>query len=390
MRAVVAIAVFAMACHGNADAPRLRLVYDVDLDRVVDDKAEDVRRDVLSILADTKTEATIAVSPTGVLQVKPSDPTKQVMIRDAIAGVYHDEITWRPCDTDPTALCFAVSDEVVTAAKKAALAQAVKTVHERLVASKQDVATVVAEGRQIVVELRAIDGEQLEALGSVISRKGRVELKVVDDGSDYMKRVYARISSDPSASSASIGAEVDEWSSDSGVHHTDYYLIANDKAAIERYVADLAAADPAFKVPDDRDLGFERIEPRQPGDRVKWRSYYLERAASLTGAAIADAQAAFDLTTNRPIVKVELGRKGARDFGDLTTRIVGKKLATIVDGRIASVPVVETPIRGGRLWITMGGADSARMQRDADELAVVLRSGALPGPLVLVSKRVVP
>ena len=124
---------------------------------------------------------------------------------------------------------------------------------------------------------------------------------------------------------------------------------------------------------------------------MKWRSYYLERATSLTGAAIEDAHAATDPAANDwPIVKVELTRKGARDFDDLTTRIAGKKLATIVDGSITSAPVVLGPIHGGRLWIAMGGSDRAAAQRAAEGLAVVLRTGALPSPLVLATMQPVP
>jgi preprotein translocase subunit SecD len=390
MRAAIAIAVLVTACHGDADGPRLQLVYDVDLDRAVDDKAAVIRDDLVADLGPSA--KSIAISATGDLQVIPSDAARRDQVRDAIEQPYRGDIEWRPCDADvgEGALCLTISAAYVKTLKQAALAQAVKTIQERLAASKQKRATVTARGQQIVIELPAIDDEQREAVKDVLGRRGRVELKVVDDGSDYMKRVYARIGSDPSLSAASIGAEVDSWTSDSGSRHTDYYLVAADKGAIERFVADLAAADPAFKVPDDRELGFERIEARQPGDRVKWRSYYLERAASLTGAAIADARVDYDQTTNRPIVQVELGRYGTRVFAELTERIVGKKLATIVDGRITSVPVVETPILGGRLVISMGGSDQATMQRDADGLAVVLRAGALPSPLVLASQHIVP
>ena len=405
MRAALAILVLAIACHGDADSARqplgipYELVFDLDLGRVVDDWAVEVRLELVTELGASAKSVTI--SPTGALEVTPSDPTRVDEVRGAIERALSGEITWRPCERDPSsrAVCFAMSDAMTRTAKKAALAQAVKTVNERLVALKEDHATAVARGQQIVVKLLARGAAGVEALQSVIGKRGRVELKVVDDGSDYMKRLYERVAgtrrsgadADPTATAAGIRAEADSWSSEGGSNHIDYYLIADDQRKIEHYSARLADLDPTLKLPDDRELGFERIEPQQSGDRVKWRSYYLERATSLTGAAIDDAHAATDPAANDwPIVKVELTRKGARDFDDLTTRIAGKKLATIVDGSITSAPVVLGPIHGGRLWIAMGGSDRAAAQRAAEGLAVVLRTGALPSPLVLATMQPVP
>ncbi len=403
MRAAIAISVLLIACHGDADAKqeaaasrRVQLVYDIDLDLVVNDLAAEARRDLAADLG--ASAKSIAISATGEVEVTPSDPTKQLEIHDEIERSYRDQATWRTCDRSAVALCFEMSDSVVTAAKRAALARAVTTIQKRLVASKLDGVTVIAKGQQIVVELPVVEAAVLEGMRSMIAKKGGVELKVVDDGSDYMRRLFAHVAGDPqtgaaadrSATAAGVRAEVETWSPDIGPSHTDYYLVAGDKRAIERYVAELGAADPTFEVPDDRELGYERIEPKKPGDPVKVRSYYLERAASLDGSAIAKAQVAFDPVTNRPTVSVELGRKGARDFAELTTRIAGKKLATVVDGMVASAPVVMGPIRGGRLSITMGGADPAAMQRAATDLVAVLESGALPAPLRLASQRLVP
>ena len=144
---------------------------------------------------------------------------------------------------------------------------------------------------------------------------------------------------------------------------------------------ELAHNDPSFAPPDDRALAYERIEPPPEAKdrRTYWRTYYVERAAALTGAAIADASVIHKPNLG---VMLEFDRDGAHAFGELTTRIVGKKLATVLDGTVHSAPIINGPIRGGRASITLG---SRADERTAKELALVLRTGALPGPMIEAS-----
>ena len=83
-----------------------------------------------------------------------------------------------------------------------------------------------------------------------------------------------------------------------------------------------------------------------------------------------------------PGVMLEFDRDGAHTFGELTTRITGKKLATILDGTVRSAPIIMGPIRGGRASISLGAGTDVHV---AKELALVLEVGALPAPLVEAS-----
>ena len=77
-------------------------------------------------------------------------------------------------------------------------------------------------------------------------------------------------------------------------------------------------------------IRYERVEPDRDAkdQRPKWRTYYVERFARLTGTAIANAEGTTDPHTNQPLVLLDFNRQGGRVFGELTTQIVGKKLAT--------------------------------------------------------------
>jgi preprotein translocase subunit SecD len=80
-------------------------------------------------------------------------------------------------------------------------------------------------------------------------------------------------------------------------------------------------------------------------------------------------------------VLLDFNRYGSRVFGDLTSQIVGKKLATILDDKIKSAPYINGPIRGGRASITMGGSDVQHQEHEREELVNVLKTGSLPAPL---------
>jgi protein-export membrane protein SecD len=152
---------------------------------------------------------------------------------------------------------------------------------------------------------------------------------------------------------------------------------------IARYMDRLATIDPTkFRIPDDHELAYEYEEPIHGEDRRGyWRSYYLWKATRLTGTAITNAVPSFEPNTGRAVVLLDFNRYGGRVFGDLTAEIVGQKLATILDGKVKSAPIINGAIKGGRASITMGGADADRQIKDRDQLVNVLKTGSLPAPL---------
>ena len=417
-----------------------RIVYSVDLDKAVDDRASEMRRELEARFADdaslhVKPTVKTPSSPLGAVSVVVPAGANRAQLEAAIQADYGDTTEARECGPDdgPDAICFRVSTSYADGIKKAALANAVNTIRERIDEKGVAEPTVIQKDDQIVVELPGLDDQRKEETREVIARTAKLEFKVVDDGSEYMKRLYAHVGSegkdgsptDPAARAAEIHADIDQWHPDEGGSaHTDYFLMAHDRdesvpvawakdhgclkpdsivehdrttctvtgrQAIERYlfgdkqlgVAGLVEIDPSFKLPDDHQLGFEAEEPL-PGahdTRPFWRTYYLDRAVKLTGTSISNAQGSYDPNTNRPIVLLDFNRAGSRVFGDLTAQIVGKKLATILDERVKSAPIINGAIRGGRASITMGGSDVSRQEKERDELVNVLKSGSLPAPL---------
>ena len=124
------------------------------------------------------------------------------------------------------------------------------------------------------------------------------------------------------------------------------------------------------KVPDDKEV----VEGQgdTPGQPV---FYLVRREAVITGRDLKNARAGVDPQTNAPDVQFTLNPQGAEKFKRETGRNVGKRLAIILDGIVASAPTIQSQIAGEGV---ITGRFSAT---EADELSKVLRAGALPASL---------
>lgn len=396
------------------DARKLEIVYEVDLEGAVDDKLLALRRDLVAGLTAGKLDATVHAG-IGELRIVPRDPTQREAIAQLVGADHGTMLVPADCSVaaPPTDLCVRLDRAHAERVKRAVLDATVKTIEKRLAKARAAEFRVVARGETIAVRFTA-NAEGAERNREVIARGGKLAFHIVDNNADYMRRMFAHVglendgATDPRARADEIRAEVDQWRAPAGDRQTDYYLFAYDReeevtperarqlgcasrdtpirclvtgrAVIQRYLDDLAAADPSFRVPEDRTIGYERVvRERDAGDpRPFWRTYYLERESAVTGASVASAKGEIDTYSKHPVVMLEFDKSGAQAFGDLTARIAGKKLATVLDGRIQSAPVVNDPIRGGRAVITMGGGDHERELDDRDALVKILGAGSLP------------
>lgn len=105
----------------------------------------------------------------------------------------------------------------------------------------------------------------------------------------------------------------------------------------------------------------------------------------LSGDNLIDAQPRMDSQTNQTIVSFSLDRLGAKRFGKATTEGVGRRLAIVLDNKIISAPIIKDAIVSGNGQITGGDLDF----QSATDLALLLRSGALPAPLNIIEERTV-
>jgi len=114
------------------------------------------------------------------------------------------------------------------------------------------------------------------------------------------------------------------------------------------------------------------------------QAYLVERRTLMTGDVLTDASVSPGSATEGMAVEFVLDARGAKQFGQVTTASVGRRLAIVLDGMVESAPTIREPITGGRGQIT-GRFDF----KEAQDLANVLRNGALPAPLKLLEERTV-
>ncbi|MBI4048092.1 MAG: protein translocase subunit SecD, partial [Devosia nanyangense] len=105
---------------------------------------------------------------------------------------------------------------------------------------------------------------------------------------------------------------------------------------------------------------------------------------ALGGESLTDAQPGFDQQTGRSVVSFKFDTRGAVTFSDITSKNVGKRFAIVLDNQVLTAPVIQQPITGGS-----GQISGSFTPQTANDLAVLLRAGALPASLDVVEERTV-
>jgi len=126
-------------------------------------------------------------------------------------------------------------------------------------------------------------------------------------------------------------------------------------------------------------------QEREPlSGQIRKVPYTLEKKTLMTGDVVADARVRPSSQLEGPYVELVLNDRGARLFEKITGDNVGRRLAIILDNTVYSAPVIRERIGGGRASIT-GNFDI----KEARDLAIVLRAGALPAPVSIAEERTV-
>lgn len=141
-------------------------------------------------------------------------------------------------------------------------------------------------------------------------------------------------------------------------------------------------------IPEETIVLFEKQWDRATGSLEQVQPYLLKRDAVLTGDMLENAGVRSD-QFNVPYVSMDLNSEGEQIFADVTGANVGKQLAIVLDNNVKSAPSIRERIAGGSARIDMGGGDPASVMREANDLSLVLRAGALPAPVYIAENRAV-
>lgn len=141
------------------------------------------------------------------------------------------------------------------------------------------------------------------------------------------------------------------------------------------------------KLPPDTELLFEVFRDPITKEIASAEPYAIAKQASVTGDMLRHAQVG--IVNNEPNVSLSFNKMGTKNFGELTKTNKGKRLAIVLDGFVNKAPVIQSEILDGEAQITLGYGNYQVLVQEAEDLALMLREGALPATLNVATKTVI-
>ncbi|MGB8658479.1 MAG: protein translocase subunit SecD [Candidatus Zixiibacteriota bacterium] len=159
-----------------------------------------------------------------------------------------------------------------------------------------------------------------------------------------------------------------------------YWVLDEEKPKVE-----LLLNQPGIKqvVPEDDEFAWSTGTETFQNQKY-WGIYLLKKRVELSGKYLVDAKPRYD-QFRKPEVNFVLTKQGGRIFARVTGANIDKPLAITLDGRVESAPIIRSKIRDQGV-IELGGGSTID---EANDLAIVLRAGALPAPVKIIENRVI-
>ena len=272
----------------------------------------------------------------------------------------------RLSDEKPGHFEFGLAHDYRTEIRDRTINQSIEVIRNRVDEFGVSEPVIASQGEdRIVVELPGI--REVERAKDLIGRTAKLEFRIVNDKAMQPSQV------------AQLIADVEK----------DKNITFKDGDKFSEYVKKINEAVKG-KIPADSEIAFERPKNEFGKSDVTARIPYLLFAKTeVTGDDLQDANVQLDPENQRPNVGFTLNPRGAALFDKLTGDHIQDRLAIVLDNIVHSAPVIQSRIGGGRGQITLGRGDGDVLMREAKDLSIVLRAGALPAQLDFLEQRVI-
>ena len=259
-------------------------------------------------------------------------------------------------------LTYGLGRDYLREIEDSALSKSIEVIRNRIDEFGVTEPEIVSQGTdRIVVQLPGV--KDINRAKDLIGKTAKLEFKIVND------QVTGQQLSDWMAKVKTAGIEFKK-----GDRFSDYLKKVN-----ETLVNDLPKGyEIAYGKTTNKNNEITSLDP-----------YVVENTAALTGEELQEAFVRIDQENNSPYVALEFKPTGAKLFEDITGNNKGRLMAIVLDGNVYSAPQIRDRIAGGSAQITLGQGDYENNMREARDLALVLRAGALPVELVFEEQRVV-
>ncbi|MCX6118379.1 MAG: protein translocase subunit SecD [Proteobacteria bacterium] len=343
----------------------VQLVLGVNLTQAVENRLARIGTDI-SHWNDNKdavirVKSAYVIKDQGTLRIELEDPSKLDALNDTLKK---DFPTLERVKVDGSAANYEFKADQIQSIKTSALEQAERVVRSRV--DKWGVTEPIINRRADGSILAQLPGFKDPAKAKeLLGRTAQLKFKIVDDDFKGFETVAASVPADITVdrSSGSVA------------------FISEDKAKITQLTAGL--------IPPDRELVFGK-EVIAGGAKQLFRSYVVKAATEITGDDVLDAMVTVDNTgfENKPGVSLKFTALGGKRFEETTGANVRKRMAILLDDLVESAPVINQKIGGGSAVINMGGSRSYdEIVKEATELSMVLKSGALPATITILEQR---
>jgi preprotein translocase subunit SecD len=391
----------------------LRLVYAVDVDAAIKDKRdsyyEDMRREAAKVLGLSKgdeipsddvyaklrekVEIESPRSATNIIRVKVKEGTDPTKLDERFLEKFRSELSFTRT-ADQRSLEFKVKSSVETSIRERAVGQAKDIIARRVDELGLREAAVSTRDEDIIVEVPGEDEKAFSTIREIISKTARLEFKLLDDETNFFGNLQPTLQKESLPEGLEFQQETAPIGKDADGdlrQKTNTFAILNKlptettTQTLQRFREWVAT----LPVPTDREIGYEvikRVVDENTGKEEErgFRTFYLKSRAEVTGDQIRDAGASPQQgqgTLGGWVVNLTFNDQGGKIFERITEVNIKRRFAIILDGRVSSAPVIQSKIGGGHCQITLGAGDPEAQLREARQLELVLRSGALPAPI---------
>jgi preprotein translocase subunit SecD len=386
----------------------LRLVYTVDVEEAIKDKRdryfEEMRNELTKVYGIhtgnervnneelNKLNALVTVDkPTtdaATLILKFKKPEDTAKIEGAFVKRFNAEMS-RMAGTNPGEVIFKVRAEVETNIRERAVDQAKDTIGRRVDELGLREASVTVRGEDIIVEVPGEDDKNFQEIREIIRKTARLEFKLADDSTDFMGKIEKEATKETLPKGLSFLVQKQPFGKGKTMDVTEARIVRGPQETLLQTRERFEAWIKTLPVPTDHEVGvgilMERDEQGNFED-IGWRSFYLFSKTELTGDQIRDAQTRPDDRRagggSGWLVALDFTQTGAARFEEITGSNVHKRFAIILDNTVKSAPNILQKISGGSATITSGGGTATKQLEESKQLELVLRSGALPAPII--------
>jgi len=314
----------------------IHMVMEVDEDRAVEIAVERSVASLQDVLVDKKLPAE-SVKRTAANQVTIQFANAE--LKTQIQKLLDEYPTFFEVDAAGSAnsLVWELRETEIKRIKDSAINQALETIRNRIDQFGVSEPLVQRQGlKQIVVQLPGV--KEPKRAKDLIKETALLEFKMLDEDNQMKMDFPARI---PKEKEAEVLAQFQG------------------------------------KVPEGDQILFEHQVDKDTGREFR-TPYLVKKRVMLTGDVLSDARVSIG-EFNDPYVSITFDGKGGREFERITGENIKKRMAVVLDNTIYSAPVIQDRISGGRAQIT-----GTFTTQEANDLAIVLRAGALPAPLKII------